>query len=131
MPVPCRELPPAVARGPEALDLVGAGGVGEHEAGRGHEVLARLEDAAHLVEIGVQRRVVHAVGVQREDLVDIVRGDHTVRLDARELTGVAPDLVGRGHVAPDQLELRVAGERLDRDLPDRAGGPLDHAIGAS
>ena len=118
-----------LARGPEALDLVGSGRVGEHEAGRGHEVLARLEDAAHVVEIGVQRRVVHAIGVQREDLVDVVRRDHAHRLDAGELAGVAPDLVGRGHVAADELELRVARERLDRDLPDRAGRPLDHAIG--
>ena len=108
MPVPCRELLPASPAGPEACDLVRSRRVGEHETHRGDEVLARLEDATHVVEISVERRVVHAIGVQGEDLVDAVGRDHADRVDARDLAGVAPDLFGRRDVAADQFELRVA-----------------------
>ncbi len=34
------------------------------------------QDAAHAVDVGVQRRVVHAVGAQGEDLVDVVGREH-------------------------------------------------------
>ena len=47
---------------------------------------------------------------------------------AAELTGVLSDLVGRVHVQPDELEVRVFDHRPQRLRPDVPGRPLDDAI---
>ena len=54
---------------------------------------------------------------------------HAERADARDLAGVATDLGVAVHPTPDELELGVRNDALDRLLADESGRPLDHSIG--
>ena len=76
-----------------------------------------------------ERGVADAVGVEREDLVDVVGGEYAQRLAAEQLAGVLPDLVGVVHAQPDQLEVGPLDDGPERVLPDVAGAPLDDPVG--
>ena len=107
MPVPNIVEPPLLARVDDpvaAVTLVVAG----DERRRRHDVHARRQDAHQLVDVDPHRVVDDAVGLQREQRVDVVGGGHAERLDAAQLADVAADLVRRPGVAPDELESRVA-----------------------
>ena len=79
----------------------------------------------HRPSLGL-RRVDHAVGIQRHQRVDVVRGDHPRGLpQTTQLGGVAAHLAGAGRVQTDQLEVgalddgaqcvdaHIAGRELD------------------
>ena len=76
-----------------------------------------------------ERGVADAVGVEREDLLDVVGGAHTQRFAAEQLARVLPDLVGVVHAEPDQLVVRALDDGPERVLPDAARAPLDDAVG--
>ena len=97
---------------------------GDERRGR-HDVDPGLEDPHHVVDVGPLRVVDDAVGLQREQRVDVVGGEDPERFDAAQLADVTPDLVGTPGVAPDQLEAGVGGDGDDRPPPDVAGRPLD------
>ena len=101
----------------------------EDVADRRHDVLARPQQREDLTLVGQHGRIHDRVGVDRADLVDAVRRDHAERADPRDLARVEADLGVAVHPAPDELEIGVAEDALDRFLADEAGCPLDHAIG--
>ena len=110
----------AVATGTEVLP--------GDERGRRHDVHPGREDAHELVGVGPHRVVYDAVGLQREQRVDVVRGGDAQRRDAAELARIAADLVGRPRVAADEFKRRVRDDRLYGALADVAGRPLDNPI---
>src|SRR4051794_5687714 len=123
----------------ERRPAVHAGGAQRVEAGTGcqrwvhepdgrHHVCAGSKDAAEVIDVGVERRVVHAIGTDAEDLVDLVGRDDTGRWDASEVTGILPDLVGIRHIHADEFERWVIDEVADADLAARTGGPLHDAV---
>ena len=57
-----------------------------------------------------------------------LRRRHAGRADARDLAGVATDLLFAVHPTPDELELGVRNDALDRFLADESGRPLDHFV---
>ena len=81
------------------------------------DVDARLEDADELVDRRPHRVVDDAVGLQREQRVDVVGGGDADRVDADELADVDADLVGGPRVATDQLEVGLATIALTDSLP--------------
>ena len=94
MPLPKTEHAAALARRDDAVATVAERVAGDERGGR-HDVDARLEDAHHLVDVGPLGVVDDAVGLEREQRVDVVGGEDPERLDPAQLTHVAPDLVGR------------------------------------
>ena len=93
------------------------------------DVDAGLEDADELVGVGPHRVVDDAVGLQRQQGVDVVGGGDADGVDAAQLADVAADLVGRPGVAADQLEVGVGDDGPDRPLADVARRPLHHPDG--
>ena len=69
MPVPCSVVAALLAR---LLDAGPGPRLGVPPAHRGDDVLAGAEDAGDGRRVGHERRVDHAVGVEREHLVDVV-----------------------------------------------------------
>ena len=113
------------AGGLEVGDVLG---LREHPADRRHEVLARAQDARDDLGIGEDGRVDHAVGVDRERLVDVGRRGDADRLAPDELADVAAVLGRAVYPAPDELELGMRQHALDRGAPDATRRPLDHAV---
>ena len=117
MPVPCSV---DLAREARGLDRGDAGRVGRIDPADGRDdVLARLEQPDHVARARHHRRVDDAVGVERADLVEAVRRLDADRADVADLADVPADLVGAVHPTPDELELGVGEDALDR-LPCRA-----------
>jgi hypothetical protein len=119
-PVPAGRLDPVEIRFP-ALP-------GIERPERRDDVLARAQQPADHVDVVDQRREMDAVGLEREDRLDIVGCGYADRFDPGDLARVPPHLLGIGHQHADQLIAGVLGEMADRDLADMPGGPLDDAI---
>ena len=102
-------MPPFAAR---VLDPLADGRVHARRAvelaARRHDVGARLEDPAHVVEVAALLHVQNAVRPEGEDVVDRGRRNHPGGPRAAELPRVLPGFVGRVHVQPDELEVRDA-----------------------
>ena len=107
MPVPKIEEPPRSQASTRRSRPSPRECAGDERRG-GDDVDARLEDADQLVDVEPHRVVDDAVGLQREQRVDVVRRRDPDRLDAAELADVVPDLVRRPGVATDQLEVGLA-----------------------
>ena len=118
--------PTASARVFDRVSTVTERVTGDERRGR-HDVDARFEDAHHLVDIGPLGVVHDAVGLERQQRVDVVGGEDAERLDPAELTDVAPDLVGAPGVTADELEVGVGYRGDDGTAADVAGGPLHDA----
>ena len=91
----------------------------ERHDGARDDVLPGAQDPRHVVDGlgGPQvggRGVADAVGVEREQRVDVVRRGDTERRDAGELARVTPRLLGAVHPEPDELELRVLDDEAQR-----------------
>ena len=99
--------------------------VGVYPADRGDHVLAGPQNRHDLFVFGDQRAVHHAVGVQRQYLVDAGGGGDAQRTGSDDLADVEAVLVCAVHPASDQLELRVIQYALDGGLADASGRPLD------
>ena len=97
---------------------------GEH-VHRRDDVRARLEDALEVVEVRPVGHVRDAVGLEREQRVDVVGGRDAERLDAAQLADVAPDLLRRVRVAADEVEHGVADHAAHGRPAGLAGRPLD------
>src|SRR4029453_2774168 len=94
-----------------------------------HDVLARCQEPAQLVDVEAARHVQDAVGVEGDERVDVVRGaDAGVPPGPRELAGVHPDLVGAVHTHAHDLEVRVLERRAQRPSTDVPRGPLHDAV---
>jgi hypothetical protein len=119
---------PAALAGPHDAIAVGARGTPVDERGRADDVDAGLEDAYDLVGVGPHRVVDDAVGLQREEEIDVIGGGDADRVDAAELTDVAADLAGGPGVAPDELEVAVGDDGADRPPADVARGPLEVGV---
>ena len=114
----------AQARLADALGgLLAVAVAGEHVHGR-HHVAAGLEDALEVVEVGPVGHVRHAVGLQRQQRLDVVGGDHADGVDAAQLTDVAPDLVVGVGEAADEVDDGVVDHAPHRGAAGLAGGPL-------
>jgi hypothetical protein len=99
--------------------------IGVYPADGGDRVLAGPQDCDDLLVVGDQRAVHHAVGVQRQHLVDAGAGGHAQRSGAEDLADVASVLVRTVHPTPDQLELRVIRHAFDGGLANPSGRPLN------
>ena len=75
-----------------------------------------------------ERSEKHAVGLQGDQLLDIVGRDHAGGWQADEFTRVLADLLRIGDEHTDQFNCRVLNEVLEGYFADRAGGPLNDAI---
>ena len=94
-----------------------------------HDVLARRQEPAQLVEVEAARHVQDAVGLERDERVDVVGGRDTgVRTGPRELAGVDADLVGAVHAHAHDLEVRVRERRAQRPSTDVPRRPLHDAV---
>ena len=111
------------------FEIGGLRPVGILPADRGRHALARTEDAGHDIGLGEQRRVHDAVGVDRQHGVDVVRRGHADRVAPDQLADVLARLRVGVHPAPDELEVGMVEDALDRRSTDAAGRPLDHPIG--
>ena len=69
------------------------------------------------------------VGVEREELVDVVGRGDAHRVQAGELARVASGLVGIMDPDTDELEIWSFEDRVQREPPDIARAPLNHSIG--
>ena len=100
---------------------------------RRHDVLAGRQDAGHVLrrlegpQVG-RGGVADAVGVEREQRVGIGGRADARRRQTAQLAGVAAVLRRTAHPHAGQLQLRVADDGPERELPHVAGAPLDHAI---
>ena len=94
-------------RDPGAV-LGGLLAAGDPGRARAH-VDARLEQPDQLVDVRPQRVVAAGVRLQREQRVDVVRGQDAGRLGpAAQVGGVDADLVGAVRVDPDELHVGTA-----------------------
>ncbi len=98
-------------------------------AQRRHHVLARLQEPGHDVDVGEDRAVDDAVGVERQERLDVAGGGDPDRSPSDERADVDAVLVGRVHPAARDLEIRVVQDPLDGGPADVAGRPLHDAIG--
>ncbi|BBY59099.1 hypothetical protein MSAR_22350 [Mycolicibacterium sarraceniae] len=71
------------------------------------------------------RHVQHAVGIQRDDLVDVLGGPHADRPDAAHVTDVTARLVVAINQRADQLEVGMSMDGGNGMLAHRSDGPLD------
>jgi hypothetical protein len=94
------------------------------ERRRGDDVDTGSEDPHELVDRRPHGVVHDAVGAQREQRVDVVGGGHAQRIQAAQLSDVAPDLVGRPRIAAHQLQPGILGDRDHRLLAHVSGRPL-------
>ncbi len=101
----------------------------EELASRRHDVLARLQQRNHVVEVEGAGHVQDAVRVDLAHRITVVGGDDPDRRFAAQLTGIQPDFRGVEDQHADQIEARVADHFPQRARPDVAGGPLDDATG--
>lgn len=101
------------------------GRVGVDPADRCDDVLAGPQDRDDLVVVGDQRAVHDAVGVQRQHLVGAGGGRDAEILGADDPPDVDTVLVRAVHPAPDEFQLWVIEDALDRRLTHTAGRPLD------
>ena len=107
---------------------VGKPGRIEQEHGGGN-VLSAGQQRADLVEVAIARRVDDAVGVERDDLVDIRRGGDADRIPTDELACVDPVLGVGIHPDADHLEVVAVIQNCGQQLTaDRARPPQDHPI---
>ena len=91
------------------------------------EQLLEVGDRLHETVVG-HRAVDDAVGLEREDLVDVVGGeDAEVLAESGELTRVLADLVRVGHPEADELEIGSGVDAGEGVATDIAGAPLDNA----
>ena len=87
---------------------------------------------ADVVDSGGAGGVEHAVGVQRQDGVDVGGRRDADRVPADERADVHTVLVVGVHPRADELQVvAVVEDRGDHFLPDRACPPLNHPIHAS
>ncbi len=86
----------------------------------------RLQEAAHVVDrlVVEQRHVQHAVGLGRDDVIDVSGRDDPGRRDARDLAGVATGLLVGVHVHADEVVERVLDDLAQRVHPGVTGRPL-------
>ena len=117
---------PRVVHGTSHADVILAQDPGHIvRAAGGDDVGARREEDARLVHIQRPWHVQHAVRVQLDDRVDVVRRLHAGGRSVGEVAGIAPDLVVAVHPQADQVHLRVVDDPLERPGTDVAGRPLD------
>ncbi len=110
--------------------------LGIHVADRGHDVFARGEQPTEVVHVGVgsvavhqrrQRHVEDDVGVECEDLVEVVGGTNPDLGDAGDVADVTTDLARVGDHHPHQFHVRMRRDGADRMSSHIAAAPLDHA----
>ena len=118
--------PAALARGRDAVVVVAEPSAVD-ERRRADDVHPCFEDADHLVGVGPHRVVDDAVGLQRQEGLDVVGRLDAHGLDPAQLAHVAAGLVGGPGVAADELEVGVGDDGADRPLAHVARGPLHDA----
>jgi hypothetical protein len=101
------------------------------EEGRADDVLPRAKERAHLVHAGQSRCIDDAVRVAGEDRLRVARGEDAGGRSAAELARILSVLLLGVHEDARQLQRGMHQDRLERLAPDRAGRPLDHAIGSA
>ena len=102
-------------------------GPGE-ELRTGDHVDATAEDRRQLVDIGVQRRVDDAVGLQREERLRVTRGEDAGGLGQSAEFGDVPAVLGvRVGEGADEPEVGTREYGPDGLAGHVAGRPLDHA----
>lgn len=74
------------------------------------------------------RHVEHAIGAEREDILDAVGGGDPNGRDSGELACVATNLVGVVHIDADELEIGMLDRTAQGACPDVPRRPLDHAV---
>ena len=128
--VDARAVQRDAGRAARGLELRRAGARAREEpAERRDHVLARREEAPHLLGVREERRVDDAVGVEREERLDVARrARRRVGRARRARPTSRPALSGAVHEDADELELGVGEDPLDRRAADVAGRPLDHAV---
>ena len=92
------------------------------------DVRAGSEDPAKLRNVEDVRHVEHAIGAEREDILDAVGGGNPNCRNAGQIAGVAPNLVEAVHVDAHELEIRMLDRATQGACSDIARGPLDHAV---
>ena len=70
-------------------------------------------------------QVAEAVGIEREQRVDVARGDDAGRRQPDELARVTTQLVGVVHIKADQIQLWVLNDAPQGQPPGVAGAPVD------
>ena len=83
-------------------------------------LLARLVLATHRVT-----GVAEAIRAERDDLVEVSRGEHAGRWEPAELAGVLTDLLRGADVLTDQLQRGILDDRPQR-FPSGQTGPTVH-----
>ena len=71
----------------------------------GDHIRAAFQDAADIVVIADVRHIEHAIGLQREDIVDAVRRHHAGRPDPCQLARILVHLVLPVDPDADQIEI--------------------------
>ena len=98
-----------------------------------NDIGTRSQESGHLVDgvagtgLGL-RRVHHTVGVQGEQRVDVVSGDHAAGfIQSAELGGVVTHLLRAVGVHADEFEILAPEDRAQRVASHVAGGELDYS----
>ena len=97
------------------------------EGGRGRYVNAVLEQPSEHVDVGPERVVGDAIGLERDQGIDVVAGLDADRVEPGEGADVLSQLVGAMGEAADELEIGMRQDRPDGSSPDVARGPLNDA----
>ena len=98
------------------------------EGGSRDDIHARRQNALQLANVNPHGVVDHAVWFQREQGVDVVRGQYSQGFHATNLTDIATDLLRRPRIATDQFEEWVRRQGLDGTLADISRRPLDDPV---
>ena len=128
-PLPCTRAVAGVASRGQAVPVGGGQPTRMKQERRGGNVFAAGQYRAHLVEVGVARRVQHAIGIQGNNLVDVAGGDDADGVTASQDADIESVLVRGVHPGADDLHIvPVIDDRGEHFAPDRAGAPDDDAI---
>src|SRR5439155_24424227 len=99
-------------------------------AGR-DDVDAGFEEAADLVHDIDVRHVEHAIGLERDHIVEAVGGLDADRRHTSELAGIAADLVRIADPHASEIEARMLNDPTQCARADIAGAPLHDAVAAA
>ena len=94
------------------------------EARRRDDVDAAREDAFEFVDVRPERVVVHAVGRERQQCVDVVGRGDTERIDSAQFADVAAHLVGGVRETTDEFEAFLRDDPAHRLAAHVARRPL-------
>ncbi len=129
LPVLWIEVPPARQASSTRARIAGSMPAGRWNSPRVVTTLAPDASRRHTSSTSQPlRHVQHAVGRQRQHLVDAGGGGHAHLVEPAQVAGVAPGLVGAVHVHAHQLEARVLDHAPQRAAADVARRPLDHPV---